>query len=243
MDHDRRADLQRPGAEPGRHRARFMSAASPFPWSNFGYVTLISPAWLVTDVQSTAYGLGEDDQRRARSRRGRARLLLGSAIDVDGLCGSSGRPDGADAVAAVRRDADERERVPPCLRARHDGDCTGPRAPYPVAAGPRIRRDRVRLLRSGPGHRSLRRSADGGGPRSGVRGPSRSGTKSTPRRGEIRGAVLAVGRNAGAARAGIRRAQGRSGSALVDWARRLPGCRRGGLHVYGGRTLVLPEPC
>ena len=31
----------------------------PIPWSNFGYVVLIAPAWLVTEAQSTAYALAK----------------------------------------------------------------------------------------------------------------------------------------------------------------------------------------
>lgn len=31
----------------------------PIPWSNFGYVVLIAPAWALTDAQSTAYGLAK----------------------------------------------------------------------------------------------------------------------------------------------------------------------------------------
>jgi hypothetical protein len=37
----------------------FLVRGEPIPWSNFGYVVLIAPAWLVTEAQSTAYALAK----------------------------------------------------------------------------------------------------------------------------------------------------------------------------------------
>jgi hypothetical protein len=49
------SDLARSLADTGTFHVR----GEPIPWSNFGYVVLIAPAWLVTDDQSTAYALAK----------------------------------------------------------------------------------------------------------------------------------------------------------------------------------------
>jgi hypothetical protein len=49
------SDLARSLADTGTFHVR----GEPIPWSNFGYVVLIAPAWLVTDAQSTAYALAK----------------------------------------------------------------------------------------------------------------------------------------------------------------------------------------
>jgi hypothetical protein len=49
------SDLVRSLADTGTFHVR----GEPIPWSNFGYVVLIAPAWLVTDAQATAYVLAK----------------------------------------------------------------------------------------------------------------------------------------------------------------------------------------
>jgi hypothetical protein len=49
------SDLARSVGDTGTFRVR----GEPIPWSNFGYVVLIAPAWLVTEAQSTAYALAK----------------------------------------------------------------------------------------------------------------------------------------------------------------------------------------
>jgi hypothetical protein len=49
------SDLARSLGDTGHFHVR----GEPIPWSNFGYVVLIAPAWLVTDAQSTAYALAK----------------------------------------------------------------------------------------------------------------------------------------------------------------------------------------
>jgi len=49
------SDLARSLADTGSFHVR----GEPIPWSNFGYVVLIAPAWLVSDGQSTAYALAK----------------------------------------------------------------------------------------------------------------------------------------------------------------------------------------
>jgi hypothetical protein len=49
------SDLARSLADTGTFHVRGES----IPWSNFGYVVLIAPAWLVTDAQATAYVLAK----------------------------------------------------------------------------------------------------------------------------------------------------------------------------------------
>jgi hypothetical protein len=49
------SDLARSLADTGAFHVR----GEPIPWSNFGYVVLIAPAWLVTDAQSTAYAIAK----------------------------------------------------------------------------------------------------------------------------------------------------------------------------------------
>jgi hypothetical protein len=49
------SDLARSLADTGELYVR----GEPIPWSNFGYVFLIAPAWLVGDAQSTAYALAK----------------------------------------------------------------------------------------------------------------------------------------------------------------------------------------
>jgi hypothetical protein len=49
------SDLARSVADDGTFHVR----GEPIPWSNFGYVVLIAPAWLVTEAQSTAYTLAK----------------------------------------------------------------------------------------------------------------------------------------------------------------------------------------
>jgi hypothetical protein len=49
------SDLARSLGDSGTFHVR----GEPIPWSNFGYVVLIAPAWLVTEAQSTAYALAK----------------------------------------------------------------------------------------------------------------------------------------------------------------------------------------
>jgi hypothetical protein len=49
------SDLARSVADDGTFHVR----GEPIPWTNFGYVVLIAPAWLVTEAQSTAYALAK----------------------------------------------------------------------------------------------------------------------------------------------------------------------------------------
>jgi hypothetical protein len=49
------SDLARSLGDSGSFRVR----GEPIPWSNFGYVVLIAPAWFVTEAQSTAYTLAK----------------------------------------------------------------------------------------------------------------------------------------------------------------------------------------
>jgi hypothetical protein len=49
------SDLARSLADTGTFHVR----GEPIPWSNFGYVVLIAPAWFVTDAQATAYALAK----------------------------------------------------------------------------------------------------------------------------------------------------------------------------------------
>jgi hypothetical protein len=49
------SDLARSLADTGELHVR----GEPIPWSNFGYVVLIAPAWLVTEAQSTAYAFAK----------------------------------------------------------------------------------------------------------------------------------------------------------------------------------------
>jgi hypothetical protein len=49
------SDLARSLGDTGTFHVR----GEPIPWSNFGYVVLIAPAWLMTEAQSTAYALAK----------------------------------------------------------------------------------------------------------------------------------------------------------------------------------------
>jgi hypothetical protein len=49
------SDLARSLGDTGTFHVR----GEPIPWSNFGYVVLIAPAWFVTEAQSTAYALAK----------------------------------------------------------------------------------------------------------------------------------------------------------------------------------------
>jgi hypothetical protein len=49
------SDLARSLGDTGTFHVR----GEPIPWSNFGYVVLIAPAWLLTEAQSTAYALAK----------------------------------------------------------------------------------------------------------------------------------------------------------------------------------------